>query len=90
MAELSTDEMIRAIYRELGTIKDLKHTVYGNGQPGLLKEFTVVKVKQKECPALLNAKRDNRAFAMSLICCGVAVIAGVIIPGVGLYLRLRG
>ena len=82
--------MIEEIHAQLSSLKDVKHTLYGNGQPGLVKEFTAVKAKQEECPALLNAKRDNRAFAMSLICCGVAFVAGIILPGIGLCIKLWG
>ena len=80
MAEKTTDEMILDIWQTIPAIKDMKHTLYGNGQPGLVTEFTAVKTQQEQCPARKNAGRDNRMFAIGIFACAIAVISGVGVP----------
>ncbi len=80
MAEKTTDEMILDIWQTIPAIKDMKHTLYGNGQPGLVKEFIIVKSQQEQCPARQNAGRDNRMFAIGIFACCIAFISGVGVP----------
>jgi len=65
-------------------LNGLTKTLHGNGQPGMVSTVKVIQTRQDECPARLQAKRDNRMFYVAVISLVITVatvalsVAGVI------------
>ena len=53
-------------------------TLYGNGQPGLVGEFSRVQERQRECPARARTKRDNAMLVVTWAGVIVAALACLI------------
>ena len=75
MTNPERDKLIRETHEAVtvlvSTVKRHDKTLYGNGQPGLCKDFTKVQTAQLECPA---RKSNQPATKIAL---GAMIIAGI-------------
>jgi len=58
------DIMIREIHGRTEILNDLKKAVFGNGQPGLLKEFQILKTEHNICN---NSRAVRYSFYIALL-----------------------
>jgi hypothetical protein len=75
MTNPERDKLIRETHEAVtvlvATVKRHDKTLYGNGQPGLCKDFTEVQTAQRECPA---RKANQPATKIAL---GAMILAGI-------------
>ena len=53
----------------------VKKTLYGNGQPGVVKDLLEVQVNQRNCKGKQLGNKQNAMLATAIISSGVAIIS---------------
>jgi hypothetical protein len=53
-------------------------TLYGNGQPGLVKDVVVLKERQKQCPGRKAGSVENKRLGVAYIMMIIGVIAVIL------------
>jgi len=64
MDNKTRDDMILQIYSRTEILDDLKKAVFGNGQPGLLKEFQKLKTEHTICN---NSRAARYSFYIAVL-----------------------
>lgn len=72
------DKIMVDIAEIVPMVKDHHNTLYGNGQPGLAKQVTILEQTQKNCSARKNTNRFNYMALLRTIGVIVAVISAII------------
>jgi hypothetical protein len=72
------NEMHAAIMVEASRTEEHHKTLYGNGQPGICKEFDVVKTRQEECPARKAVQPSNKIANMAMFVAIAALVWQVV------------
>jgi len=78
MNDEQRDEMLIEIHSDMkstaGTVEALAKEVWGNGNPGLAKDFMEVKIQQRDCPARKANSTENKRLRLSHVIIAIAII----------------